>query len=141
VRLQPFGADDAPPIETGIELRARAGRPGEFEAEFTADARGRYTVVTELDAQAAVVFTVDALDVERRDPALNLEALDQLARATGGAVFREEDLEKLPEALASRLPVASAVRRVEPAFTAWLLGALILLASVEWLFRRLLRLK
>jgi hypothetical protein len=142
VRIQPLDASaSAPPIESEIVFRARAGRPGEFEAEFTANARGRYTVVTERDPQAAVVFTVDALDVELRDPALNLEALEQLARATGGAVFREEDLVRLPEALVVNLPVTSVVRRIDPAFNAWLLGALILLASVEWLFRRLLRLK
>lgn len=141
VRIQPFGADDAPPIESEITFRARVGRPGEYEAELAADARGRYTVVTERDPKAAVVFAVDAIDVELRDPSLNLDGLEQLARATGGAVFREEDLQKLPEAVAARLPVTSVVRRIEPAFNAWLLGALILLASVEWLCRRLLRLK
>lgn len=138
VRIQP---KDSPPIESDLLLRARPGRPGEFEAEFTAGARGTYAVVTERDANATVAFSVDALDVELRDPALNLAGLEQLAKTTGGAVFREEDLINLPDAIATRLPVTTVVRRIEPAFNAWLLGALILLASVEWLCRRLLRLK
>lgn len=138
LRIQPA---DSPAIESDILLRARPGRPGEFEAELTASARGRYTVVTERDPKAAVVFSVDALDVELRDPALNLASLEQLAKTTGGAVFREEDLVRLPDAISKRLPVTTVVRRLEPAFNAWLLGALIFLASLEWLFRRLLRLK
>ena len=138
LRIQPV---DSAPIESELLLRARPGRPGEFEAEFTASARGRYTVITERDPNATVAFAVDALDVELRDPALNLSALEQLAKATGGAVFREEDLIRLPEAIATHLPVTTVVHRLEPAFNAWLLGALILLASLEWLFRRLLRLK
>jgi hypothetical protein len=138
LRIQP---KDSAPIESDLLLRARPGRPGEFEVEFTASARGSYTVVTERDPNATVAFTVDALDVELRDPALNLAALEQLAKITGGAVFREEDLINLPEAIVTRLPVTTVVHRLEPAFNAWLLGALILLASFEWLFRRLLRLK
>jgi len=134
-------APDSPPIESTLVLRARGGRPGEFEAEIRADARGRYTVVTELDAKAAVTFTVDTVDLEGRDPALRLEALEQLTRATGGRVFREEDLSELPEAVAARLPATTLTRRIEPAFNAWLLGALILVVCAEWALRRLHRLK
>lgn len=141
LRIEPAGDSGAPSITQDVTLRSRPGRPGEYEAEFVARTVGRYSLVTERDPAAGVVFSVDIANLELANPALNLDLLRQLADATGGAVFREEDLASLPDAIAKNRPVATVIQRLEPAFTAWLLALLVLLASAEWAIRRLARLK
>ncbi|MFH1497597.1 MAG: hypothetical protein ABII82_07200 [Verrucomicrobiota bacterium] len=141
LRIEPAGDDNPPAITREVVLNARPGRPGDFETELIARTVGRYTLVTDRDPEASVTFTVDVNDLELANPALHLDLLRQLAEATGGEVFREEDLARLPDLVARQRPTATVVRRVELAFNAWLLGALFLIASAEWLVRRLNRLK
>lgn len=141
LRIEPAGDDNPAPITREVVLNARPGRPGDFEAELTARTVGRYTLVTDRDPDASVTFNVDVTDLELSNPALNLDLLQQLAAATGGAVFREEDLARLPDAVAQHRPTTTVVRRIELAFNGWLLGALFLIASAEWLVRRVNRLK
>lgn len=128
------------PIRSPIYLDAREGRTGEFELELNPTAEGRYVVVTELDDAATVEFSVDAENIELRESSLSLEMLTQLTGSTE-RVFREENLNELPEMVTVDLPALERLERVDLAMNIFVYLTLFLLAVVEWALRRIWRMK
>jgi hypothetical protein len=131
---------EADTITQTVRLKSRVGRPGDYEMDVLVATPGRYSVRTELDPDAEVIFTVSASNMEMRDPALNLSGLSQLT-AEGGKLFREEDLGQLPELISETLPTVRIVREYEPAFHPIVYFLLLLLPTLEWMMRRILKLK
>jgi len=131
---------EADTITQSISLQSRSGRVGDYELNVLAATPGRYRIETELDPEAEVVFNVSASNLEMRDPALNLSGLVQLA-AEDGRLFREEDLQALPELVGDSLPSVREVRTYEPAFHPIFYFLLLLLPALEWMIRRILKLK
>jgi len=133
--------DERTEVENAITLKSRPGIPGDYEVKLLASTPGRYVLRTEIDPEASVTFNVDASNLEMRDPSLNLEGLMQLA-GSERRIFREEDLDELPEALTSgSMPMIRDVRKYEPAFHPFIYVLLLVLPVAEWLSRRILKLK
>jgi hypothetical protein len=124
-----------------IEL-LRTQRPGEFAATLSPDAVGRFTarVPTGPAAGAEVSFDCERPDDETRKASADHELLAELARETGGTVVRPEELNSLPGLLPKR-SVVTEHASLEPLWDAPLaLILIVLLATVEWLGRRWMRL-
>jgi len=133
------GTNAAPPAE--LLLRAVPDQPGVFRGEWLAATPGRYRVTVGDEAPAAIDFTVEDRLVEAGETALQESSLRELATATGGQFFREEDLYRLPDAARSQAQRVQSRRVVElwssPLYYLLVLGLL----TVEWLLRKFWRLK
>jgi hypothetical protein len=138
--IEPTAETQVDAISQVITLKARAGRPGDYEMDVLAATPGRYSVRTDLDPDAVVVFSVSASNLEMRDPALNLAGLMQLV-GESGQLFREEDLDQLPQLIGDSLPITREVQKYEPAFHPLFYCLLLLLPTLEWMLRRILKLK
>lgn len=133
VRLEPAGAD----------------RPGRGSAEYTAawfpNRPGVFSLAVDepilagmgLEAEVEVV----AADDELREPATDHALLADLADRTGGAVLEPDELDRLPGLLPNRARVVIGAPGLA---TLWdtlpFLVGLVLLASGEWILRRLVKL-
>jgi hypothetical protein len=142
--VSPNGADGSeggPAAGVEIEL-LRTQRPGEFAATVTPDAVGTFTVRVPSGpaAGAEVRFECERPDDEVRRAAADHELLAELARETGGAVVSADRLGTLPGLLPKR-SVVTEHATIEPLWDAPLsLILIVLLASIEWLGRRWMRL-
>jgi hypothetical protein len=133
------GGEGTPSAE--LEL-LRTQRPGEFAATVTPDAVGAYTVrVPSGPASGAEVrFECERPDDETRRAAADHALLADLAKETGGAVITPDQLASLPDLLPKR-SVVTEHATIEPLWDAPLsLILIILLATLEWLGRRWMRL-
>jgi hypothetical protein len=112
------------------------GRPGEYRATLANDASGRYALRVDAPEPAAIEFRVDPPpDDESQGAGLPAAALTALAKLGGGAFYREEDLHRLPAAIAPRSASFTARRE----FSLWhpLTFALVVaLLSAEWTLRK-----
>ncbi len=133
------GDDAARSVE--IEL-LRTPRAGEFAASVTPDAIGSYTVrIPSGPAMGAeTTFECERPDDETRRASADHALLEEIAKETGGAVVQPKDLGTLSGLLPNRR-VTTETATIEPLWDAPLaLILIILLASIEWLGRRWLRL-
>ncbi|MDZ4755556.1 MAG: hypothetical protein SGJ11_13800 [Phycisphaerae bacterium] len=136
-----LAGDTASTAATEIELM-RTPRAGEFAASLTPDAVGSYVVRVPSGpaAGAEVQFECDRPDDETRRASADHALLADLAKETGGAVVQPEDLDSLPDLLPNRR-VTTETATIEPLWDAPLALILILLvATMEWLGRRWMRL-
>lgn len=130
-----------PPRE--IVLRPDPGIPGMYRGETIAPQAGRYSlsVPHEKDPNHVRDITVEEPKIELADAAMNLPVLQQMATVSGGAFFREEDLNKLPEQLTGKQERVKTRYEVElwstPIYYVLLLG----LVAMEWVVRKMSQLK
>ncbi len=123
---------------TVVRLSPLADRPGVYTAEWAPPRPGQYRVLLRPAAggEAETEFTVEEASRERRDPAMNRELLQRVARASGGAYLSLPDLDRLP----GRIPDRSerrVTRAERPLWDAPLPLALFSLLLVgEWLLRK-----
>ncbi len=120
----------------------RTQRPGEFAATVTPDSVGVFTVRVPNGpaAGAEVRFECERPDDETRRAAADHELLADLAKETGGAVIRPDQLATLPDLLPKR-SVVTEHATIEPLWDSPLaLLLIIVLATIEWLGRRWMRL-
>lgn len=134
-------ANASAPVQQEVMLRPVPEEAGGYRAEFTPASPGRYKFSTLLDPTAVVEFDVVAPRLEQADAAMNLPLLEASAAAAGTSVIREENLDAFPALLEQKGGNVTSLKRLELAYSPVLLGLLILLASAEWLVRRLNRLK
>lgn len=127
----------------GVDIELlRTSRPGQFAVTVAPDEVGRHTVRirTGAAAGAETTFECERPDDETRRASADHGLLAELARETGGAVLRPEDLATLPGLLPKR-SVVTEHATLEPLWDAPLAMILIVLgATAEWLGRRWLRL-
>ncbi|MFN4243438.1 MAG: hypothetical protein ACK4PI_09395 [Tepidisphaerales bacterium] len=93
-------ADDAEQLT--LQLRPVAEQPGLYRGESRVPAPGVWRLTVDTDDEASLDLDVTESRLEQLETALNELLLVELARLTGGAFFREEDLHRLPERLALR---------------------------------------
>ncbi len=94
-------------------------------------------------APEAVVVKFDVAEpkVELSDIAMNEKLLHAMASTSGGHFVREEDLNGLPELVASQTSGNVTFKKIPLAFAPIILALMILIACIEWLWRRKLELK
>src|SRR5262249_38713934 len=88
--------------EHEVTMRAVPGQPGKYRGDFIASAPGAYKFFVESDRTTQLNFTVTEPKFELGDTAMNEALLRQMAETSGGAFFREDDLERLPESIRKR---------------------------------------
>lgn len=136
--VQAEALDQQAPPQT-LSLQAVADTPGLFQGVFVPTEHGRYRltpVSTDPDAAASAELSVTAVPVEMMQPAMQRDALRQVAEASGG---RYVDLPELPTLLKSldAEPRAMMVRREKELWDSPLvLLVLVVLLGAEWFMRR-----
>lgn len=138
-RLSSDGAGD--PEESEQRLLADPNRPGEYVLEFSPSETGEYRFSTLMDPQAIVKFEVLSPRIEQTETALDANLLRAMAEVSGGKFLREEDLNGLPELVASRSITSPTFRRIVLYQSIWWMVALMVVAITEWFLRRLWQLK
>jgi hypothetical protein len=135
------GKPEVPPQTTALSLQPIPDRPGEYQGEMTATSAGSYTFSVVRDPSVVLKWEVADPKVELSDIAMNEKTLRAMASASGGQFLREEDLNGLPELIASKSTGAVSFKKIPLVYTPYLLGLIILIACLEWLWRRKLELK
>jgi hypothetical protein len=124
---------------TEVRLGPLPGRPGVYTAEWTPSRPGRYRVSLRGPSggpAAEAEFAVEDASPERRDPEMNRDLLQRVARAGGGAYLELADLNRLPERIPDRSE-RRVTRAERPLWDAPLPLALFSLLLVgEWLLRK-----
>ncbi len=129
-----------PQMETfPVRLEPVEGMPGLFQGFFVPKQAGRYELRAP-DAGEKVANTVqinvEAVALERREPAMQEEDLKMLAERSGGKYFRVTDVPQLTEKLAGE-PRITTARFTKELFDLPVLFVLLLvLMGAEWLLRR-----
>ncbi|HWE37039.1 MAG TPA: hypothetical protein VG406_10770 [Isosphaeraceae bacterium] len=135
-RLEALDAPSGSPTSRAIELRAVPGRPGEYRATLANDAAGRFAFRLAAPEPAAIEFRVDPPpDDESQAAGLPATALRTLAKLGGGAFYREEDLHRLPDAIAPR-SASFTDRREVSTWHPLTFALFVALLSAEWTLRR-----
>ena len=130
-------AEDETETSSSFTLRQVRGQPGLYEGSFPATAAGTYRVFLEREPEADLQIPVTEPRFEMGDTNMNASLLESMASATGGRFFREENLFELPSLLQAkdetvRTPVEIPLWSAPITFLLFLL-----LATSEWLTRKL----
>jgi hypothetical protein len=134
---QPPGASE----KQDVVLRAVPEQLGMYRGDFVAVQPGTYAFSVASDPKTVLEFTATEPKFELGETAMNEGLLKEMARVSGGAFFREEDLHKLPDMLSKK---TEAVRSEVDAeiWSSWFYFALILgVATAEWILRKRWHLK
>jgi hypothetical protein len=129
------------PVTRDLRLQAIADRPGEYQAGMVAPGAGSYSYATTRDPSVSVKWQVTEPHIELSDIAMNEKGLQAMAAASGGHYLREEDLDQLPEWVASKSADSVSFKKIPLAFAPVLLALMVLVGCAEWLWRRRLELK
>jgi len=136
-----YGLKNAQGPHPEVSLRPIPEQPGLYRAEFVAPAPGNYQFWVEQDSDTRLDFNVTEPKFELGETAMNAPLLQEIASATGGAFFREEDLYKLPETIRLKSERVRSPLEVElwasPFYFLLLLGVV----TVEWVLRKMSYLK
>jgi hypothetical protein len=124
-----------------FELRALPGQPGMFRGEIVAVDPGRYVLGVEGDDETRINFNVTQPKYEAGETAMNAALLKDMAAASGGAFYREENLAQFEENLKKTIervknPVEVEIWSSPLAFT-----ILMSLLIGEWILRKRTQLK
>jgi hypothetical protein len=124
-----------------LELRALPDEPGMYRGEFIAPSPGNYSFHMDRDEKTTLNFAVTEAKLEFTQTAMNEPLLRQMAAASGGAFYREEDLCKLPDAVRLKSETVRSTIELELWSTPLILGLMIAVATAEWILRKLSQLK
>jgi hypothetical protein len=124
-----------------LVLRAIPEQPGLYRGEFTAPTPGQYQFFVEQDLNTPLDFNVTEPRMELMDTAMNQGLLTDLARATGGAFLREEDLFRLPELIAARTEHVKSPMEIELWSSPFYYLLMLSVLAAEWLLRKRSQLK
>jgi hypothetical protein len=127
--------------QTEVILRAAPDHPGLYRGEFIAPLAGQYQFWTEGDREAPLDFTVTEPKFEFGETAMNEGLLRELASATGGAFFREEDLHRLPQTIAAKTERVKSPLEVELWSSPFYFVLMLLVLTGEWVLRKMSYLK
>ena len=91
-------------------------------------------------AEEKGTFSVGGLNAEFLDTKSNKHLLQQIALRTGGRYYEPEDLDQLPDELAShpgfKIREVSISQQLELWNKTWMLGSLVALLALEWILRK-----
>lgn len=138
-----FTGLDADSAEQSSELRLLQipDQPGTYQAEFTAKEAGEFRYSTLMDPKAVLKFRVAVPKLEQAETAMDASLLQGMADASGGKFLREENLNELPDLIASRRATVPTFKKHELFFSPWWMAILFVLACTEWGLRRHWQLK
>jgi hypothetical protein len=119
-----------------VTLRNMPEQPALFRGEFVAPHAGRYRFSVEQDSSAAIGLTVSDPQFEFGETALNEAGLKDLASTTGGAFFREENLDQLPAAIVRKTEPVRSLAQVELWSSPLYFLAILAVISTEWVLRK-----
>jgi hypothetical protein len=136
-----YGLKEGHSVKSEVTLRPIPEQPGLYRAEFVAPAPGNYQFFIQPDLNTPLDFNVVAPQFELGETAMNETLLREMAAASGGAFFREEDLHRLPETISAKTERVRSPLEVEvwssPLYFLLLLGVV----TMEWLLRKRSQLK
>ena len=117
-------------------LRLAGAEKGIYRGEFVATTPGDYQCWVERDDKTRRDFSIVQSRIELAETALNETGLRDLAAATGGQFFREEDLFKLPDVLQNKIDTVQRSYELE-LWSTWFYFLLILtVLTAEWILRK-----
>ena len=132
---------DGKETKEDVHLIASSDTPGEYQLEYTPKIVGSYQFTTIIDPKAVIKFDCINPKIEFADTAMNADLLQNMANISGGKFLREEDLNGLPNLVSSHSATVPTFKKLDLCYSPWWMGALMLIAVLEWLFRRLWQLK
>lgn len=132
---QPFSAAQR------IQLRPLPDQPGMYRGDFVAVSPGNYKFYVESDPQTNLQFEVTKPRFELGETAMNAPLLKEMARISGGAFFREEDLGSLTHKLSQQDERITRVLDADIWSSPFYFGLVTVLATVEWIMRKRSELK
>jgi hypothetical protein len=155
------GAANGAGLKQDLSLQASPGKPGYYEGELVVTTPGVYTFSTANDPSSVLDFRVTEPRFEFGDTALNLALLQKMADTSGGALYREEDLykmlepsgpagrteegdagaDKVPSGLGGSTVKVPSPQEVDLGFSPLYFALMILVATAEWILRKVWRLK
>ncbi len=121
---------------TPVTLRAIPEQPGLYRGELVAPAPGQYQFFVEQDPETPLDFNVTEPAFEFSEPGMNDGLLTELARTSGGAFLREEDLHRLPGLIAAKAERVKSPQEVELWCSPLYFLLLLALVSAEWILRK-----
>ena len=124
-----------------VNLISSRETPGDYSLEYTPTVAGEYHFTTILDPKAMLKFDVVDPKIEFADTAMNETLLQNMAQISGGKFLREEDLNGLPALISSHSATVPTFKKLDLCYSVWWMVALMTLAALEWLFRRIWQLK
>jgi hypothetical protein len=124
-----------------VILRPVPEQPAMYRGEFIAPAAGAYTFFIESDPATLLDFSVTEPMFEFGETAMNELLLKDMAAATGGQFFREEDLIKLPEAISAKTERVRSPLEVELWASPLYFLLMLLVVTMEWVLRKWSHLK
>jgi hypothetical protein len=158
--IQPDEANaPAADLRKTVPLQASPGKPGYYEGEVIVTTPGVYSFSTENDPSSLIDFRVTEPKFEFGDTAMNIDLLQKMAKTSGGAFYREEDLfhmlepstapgsdqtatpENVPSGLGGATIRVPSPQEVELAFSPFYYALMIIVASLEWFLRKRWQLK
>jgi uncharacterized membrane protein len=122
-------------------LRPIPGQPGMYRGELVAPSPAVYEFGVDHDRATKLEFAVEDPRQELNETAMNKTLLEQMAAASGGAFFREEDLNSLPDKITGKMERIRTKQEVEIWSTPAYFIALLMLVTVEWVMRKMSQLK
>jgi len=122
-------------------LRPIPDRPGMYRGELIAPSPGNYVFTVEHDKSSKLEFSVSDPKQELAEAAMNEALLRQMAEASGGAFFREEDLYTLPIKIGAKTERLESTLEVELWSSPFYFLLMLLVVTAEWIGRKMVQLK
>jgi hypothetical protein len=131
----------APGPHQDVLLRAVPDQAGAYRGEFVAVSPGTHQFSVKSDPGTTLEFDVAEPRFESGETAMNESLLRQMAEASGGAYFREENLWQLPATISSKAERVTSTVDGELWSSPFVFILLLLIASIEWFLRKRWQLK
>jgi len=131
--------------EQDLELRLREDQPGRYERTINVYQEGSYRLTAEVEdsdePRPKKMFKVEYSTEEMKNPLIDIETLDGMARESGGASLPLYRAGELPGMIPARsVYVSSEVRSEDLWDDLWVLFAFAGLLAAEWMLRKRYRL-
>lgn len=124
-----------------VLLRAVPDQPGMYRGDFVVSTPGGYQFSIADDRATTLDFAVTKPQYEIGSAAMDEPLLREMARLSGGAFFREEDLASLPQKLSERDERISRVIDADLWASPFYFALLCALVTTEWILRKRYQLK
>jgi uncharacterized membrane protein len=139
----PAAGESASRAEREVILRPVPDQRGMYKGEFIAPPAGSYQFYVDKPAEPEVKrdFTVAESTVEFGDTAMNEQLLRDIATTTSGQFFREENIDKLPDAIRLKNDRIGWPVEMELWSTKLFFLLVVSVVTAEWILRKSAQLK
>ncbi len=131
----------APGPEREVPLRAVPEQPGMYRGDFVALEPGTHRFAVKNDPGTVLELSVTEPKFETGETAMNEVLLKQMAEASGGAYFREENLWQFPKAISAKAERIQGTLDGELWSSPLAFILLLTVATIEWALRKRWQLK